>query len=256
MLSTVRNLVEKPISAVDGPIGSVHSLLFDDATWAIRYVVVDCGKWLPGRRVLVSPMSVVSPDPHPRVADAIRVTVDRQKIKNSPDIDSDQPVSRQMSARVQEYYGYLPYWSDAANWGPDLYPGGSAWGPGGRLIKGPAHLKRRNEKEDAGDPYLRSTRAVKGYHLVATDGEIGHVDDFIVDDELWTIWRLIADISNWLGGRRVLVSPASVRTIDWNSSKLLVDITRERVRKSPQFVARDMLAHAPSCSSGNSNDVG
>jgi hypothetical protein len=90
---------------------------------------------------------------------------------------------------------------------------------------------------------------------VAIDGEIGHVDDFIVDDELWTIWRLIVDTSNWPGGRSVLVSPARVRSIDWNSSKILVDITRERVRKSPRLVARDMAVYAPFGSSGDSNDV-
>ena len=94
MLSTVRDLIGKPIMAVDGSIGSVYSLLFDDDSWAIRYIVVDCGKWLPGRKVLLSPMSVESPDAHRRVADGIRVTLDRQKIKNSPDIDSDQPVTR------------------------------------------------------------------------------------------------------------------------------------------------------------------
>jgi hypothetical protein len=255
MLSTVRDLVGKSITAVDGPIGSVHSLLFDDATWAIRYIVVGCGKWLPGRRILLSPMSAESPDPDLPVADGIRVTLDRQKIKNSPDIDADQPVSWQMAARFQEYYGYLPYRTDAAHWDADLYPGGSAWGTRRTPDEWAGAHHARDEKEGAGDSQLRSTSEVAGFHLVATDGEIGHVADVIVDDEPWTIWRLIVDTSNWPGGRSVLVSPARVRSIDWKTSKLLVDITRERVRKSPRFLARDIVEHAPCGSSGNSNDV-
>jgi sporulation protein YlmC with PRC-barrel domain len=253
MLSTVNDLLGQPLSAVDGPAGSIHSLLFDDVTWTIRYIVVDCGKWLAGRRVLLSPLSVASVDA--RGGAGVAVTLDKQKLRKSPDIDSDKPVSRQMETRLHEYYGYTPYWSSAAVLEPELPPGGfpplAATSPG---AGGGEHLLRE-KRDNEGDPHLRSTREVRGYHVQATDGAIGHVDDVIIDHDSWTIWRLIVDTSNWPGGRSVLLSPARVRAIDWNRSKIIVDISRERVRKSPEFHPRDMLAHAPSRSSGNSNDV-
>jgi hypothetical protein len=253
MLSTVNDLLGQPLSAVDGPAGSIHSLLFDDVTWAIRYIVVDCGKWLAGRRVLISPLSVASVDA--RGGGGIALTLDRRKLKNSPDVDSDKPVSRQMDARLHEYYGYTPYWSSAAVLEPELSPGG--FPP--RVARSPDAVgdehPRSDRRDDEGDPHLRSTREVTGYHIQATDGKIGHIDDFIIDSDFWTIWRLIVDTSNWPGGRSVLLAPARVRAIDWNSSKLLVDISRERVRNSPEFRAQDMLGHAPSRASGTSNDV-
>jgi hypothetical protein len=253
MLSTVNELLGQPLSAVDGPIGSVHSLLFDDVTWTIRYIVVDCGKWLGGRRVLLSPLSVGSL--HPHGAGGISVTLDKQKLRNSPDLESDKPVSRQMEARLHEYYGYTPYWSSAAAWEPEASPGGlpprPVGSPGARGGEHPAPKARAAE----GDPHLRSTRDVAGYHIQAADGKIGHVDDFIVDHDSWTIWRLIVDTSNWPGGRSVLLSPARVRSIDWNRSIVIVDISRERVRTSPEFHPRDMLAPAPSRSRGDPDDA-
>ena len=234
MLLTVRSLLAEPIEATDGLIGRIDSFLFDDTSWVIRYIVVDCGRWLPGRRVLVSPISVESVDVREH---RIRVRLSRTQIRNSPDIDTDRPVSRQMEVGFYDYYGYAPYWAGGSIWGAGAYPGALAAPIAG--LANPIAI-RDDERQD--DPHLRSTRAVTGYHLQATDGDAGHVDDFLVDDGPWTVWRLIVDTSNWPGGRSVLVSPRRVRAVDWAASRLWIDIPRERVLRSPEYRASELLA--------------
>ncbi|MGO9116223.1 MAG: hypothetical protein ACLQPD_01280 [Desulfomonilaceae bacterium] len=85
------------------------------------------------------------------------------------------------------------------------------------------------------DPHLRSTRQVTGYHIHATDGEIGHVEDFIVNDENWAIRFLVVDTRNWLPGKKVLLSPQWIKRVEWADSSVYFDLTRESVRNSPEF---------------------
>jgi len=70
------------------------------------------------------------------------------------------------------------------------------------------------------DPHLRSTRQVTGYHIHATDGELGHVEDFIVDDENWAVRFLVVDTRNWLPGKKVLLSPQWIERVEWADSSV------------------------------------
>jgi hypothetical protein len=88
---------------------------------------------------------------------------------------------------------------------------------------------------DAGDRHLQSARDVMGYRIAATDGEIGHVDDFIVDDETWALRYMVVDTRNWLPGRKVLVATEWIREVRWTDASAVVDLTREAVRSSPEF---------------------
>lgn len=75
----------------------------------------------------------------------------------------------------------------------------------------------------------------QGFHVHATDGPIGHVDDFLVDEALTKVCFLVVDTSNWLGGKWVAVSPASVANVDYSNSIVHVNMTREEIRKSPSM---------------------
>jgi hypothetical protein len=126
----------------------------------------------------------------------IPVRLTRNEVKRSPDIDTHTPVSRAAEAAALSYYGYPFYWSGPALWGTAVSPGPIAAMP--RPVSAPI-------AKDERDTHLRSCREVSGYHIRARDGEIGHIDDFVIDGEIWRIDHLLVDTSNWIGGRSILL---------------------------------------------------
>jgi hypothetical protein len=226
MLRSVRELQGFAIEAMDGPIGRVHEMLFDDHEWVVRYLVVETGKWLPGRRVLISPISVDAID---GIARRVILQLSKDRVRNSPSFATDEPVSRQKEAAFYAYYGYGAYWVGPGIWGAAAYPRELRPMP-------PAGVQPPPDDDGSiGDPHLRSTREVIGYHIAAVDGEIGHVDDFVIEDDLFTVRHVVVDTSNWPGGRSVMLWPSSVDSIDWDHKKVHVDVTVEEVRKRPEF---------------------
>jgi hypothetical protein len=219
------------IEASDGDIGAVSDFLFDDATWLVRWVVVDTGNWLSGRKVLLPPSVLGRLYANNRVL-AVKLT--KQQVKDSPEIDTDRPVSRQMETSVYDYYGWSPYW------GSGFYMGGYGYMPGSGMAS-PYLGARRREQEianahaDSDDVHLRSVEAVTGYHIHARDGEIGHVEDFIVDDADWSIHYLVVDTKNWWPGKRILVSSRSAGEIDWTDRLVNLDVDRQRIKGSPAY---------------------
>ena len=216
------------IRAVDGEIGTVVDMYFDDATWAVRYLVVDTGGWLAERRVLISPVSVVRTD---WAAKQIDLTLTKRQVENSPNIDTQKPVSRQHEAAYLGYYGYPYYWGGPYLWGPAFYPAGLAE-PTNASAEAAATAARR----ESPDSHLRSTEAVTGYDIDAADGEIGHVAGFIVDEEAWAIRYIEVATRNWLPGKKVLVSPAWIERVSWADSKVFVGLTREAVKDGPEYI--------------------
>jgi len=88
-----------------------------------------------------------------------------------------------------------------------------------------------------GDPHLRSTKEVAGYHIRAQDGEIGHVEDFLYDDKDWSIRYLVVDTRNWWPGKKVLVPPSWIGEIRWEDRSLDADVVREDIRQAPAYDA-------------------
>lgn len=215
LLNTLHNF---RLKAKDGEIGRVEEFYFDDQRWAIRYLVANTGSWLFGRRVLISPASLARPDFQ---RDQLPVDLTRRQIEDSPPLESHEPVSRQKEAVLARYYGWPMYWS------PGYIEPLPSMGP----------VARTGEQEPAPDPNLRSTSEVTGYHIHAMDGEIGHVQDFIVQDSDWGIRYLLVDTRNWLPGRRVLVSPMWVTDVNWAEEQVYANLPRETIRESPAFDA-------------------
>jgi PRC-barrel domain len=204
------------VRAADGDVGHVEEFYFDDHMWTIRYLVVDTGSWLMHRRVLIPPMSI---EPTWSFA-GLQSTLTKEQIQHSPDVESHPTMSRQDETRVLGHYGYPSYWEDGA--GPESAP------------PEPARVK-------PGDEHLCGTKDITGYHLQASDGEIGHVDDVLIDGT-WRIRYLVVDTSNWIGGKSVVISPTALHGIDWSHSRMQVDLTREAIRESPSF---DSIEIAP-----------
>jgi hypothetical protein len=219
------------IAASDGHLGTVSDFLFDDMTWLVRWLVVDTGSWLSGRKVLL-PAFVLGHLDLQRNEFSVRLT--KQEVKDSPNIDTKRPVSRQMEASVYDYYGWSPYWT------PGFYMGRNAYGFGyGGGVTGPIPLQREEDitasqrRDD--DPHLRSIGEVVGYHIHADDGEIGHVENFLMEEADWSIHYLVIDTKNWWPGKRVLVSPRSVTEIDWTDNLVKINVSRQRVKDSPAY---------------------
>jgi len=229
MLRNVKDLRGYAILATDGAIGEVDDLYFDDDRWAIRYLVVDTGGWLPARKVLISPVAIGRPD---WMAQQLPVSLTTAQVEHSPDIDTRRPVSRQHETEYLGYYGYPPYWGGAGLWGMGAYPGSlTTEGRFDEAIK----ARGTSAAHTPDDCHLRSCRAVTGYHIHATDGDIGHVKDLLVDDRTWAIRYLIVDTSNWWGGHDVLVAPQWIEAVSWRDAKVSVDLTRQAVKDAPPY---------------------
>jgi uncharacterized protein YrrD len=210
MERNLNSLIGESMGAMDGEIGKVEDFYFEDDTWTIRYLVVKTGIGMSGRKVLISPNTFPK---HAWASGMFRANLTREQVRNSPDIDSDKPVSRQQEAELANYYPWQPYW------GSGYYAGG-VWGiiePGG-------------VKNSTADLHLRSCRVVAGYQVQASDGDIGYVNDFIMDDETWRIVYLVVDTHNWIGGKKVLVAVRHIKEVQWGNSKVVADVTVDVIK--------------------------
>ena len=242
MFYKVKDLEGYKIHATDGELGAVHEIYFDDHEWRIRYFVVETGPWLFGRKVLIAPESVTGVD-----QDGHRVVVNltREQVKNSPDITTDAPVSRQHEASLARYYGWPEYWVPGTvpmRTGllyPFSVPYGYVGAPAVPITPEPDDTAVDKEIEEVKDAQrestLRSSRAVSGYHIAATDGAIGHLDDFIIDDANWFIRYLVVDTGRWLSGRKVLLAPEWIESISWDELSVIANLTRDQIRSSPEY---------------------
>ena len=225
MLLNVSDLKGLKIRATDGEIGSVDQFYFDDETWTMRYLVINTGNWLTGRMVLISPISLDNVDVRAKQLD---VHLTKKQVENSPNIDTHKPVSRQHEADFLGYYGYPFYWSGSHLWGPALRPADLSEGKSG------ASATSKVGQESI-DRHLHSTNEVSGYHIQALDGEVGHVEDFLVDEETWSIRYFVVDTRNWWPGKKVLVSPQWIESISWEESKVHVDLARETIKGGLEY---------------------
>lgn len=237
MLQNAKALEHYDLIARDGSIGNITDLYFDDQSWSVRYFVVDTGKWLPGRKVLLSPAAVIALD---GAARAILVELTQDQVRNSPGIDMAEPVSRQQEKALHEHYGWPPYWGAGV---PGLggYPTPLSVGaiapvaPPRTTEPLTTPASRRASEHDQGDPHLRSTREARGYGIAAADGKIGHLEDFLIHGQSWRIHYIVVDTRNWLPGRKVVVATAWISRLSWNEQAVFVDLTRNAIKQGPEY---------------------
>jgi hypothetical protein len=228
MLRSLKDLERYKISATDGDIGSVANFLLDDQHWTVRYLVADTGGFFGGRRVLISPISLREADWSTR---RLQVALTKEMVKQSPSIDADKPVSRQHEENYYRYYGYPYYWGNAGVWGAGAYPG---------LLAGGRWSDANGERAgDTDHVHLRSANEVRGYDIQGSDEAIGHVADFVLDDDTWQVRYLVVDTSKWWFGKKVLVAPHWARRISWSERKIHLDLSRQAIKDSPEWNANE-----------------
>ncbi len=226
MLRSINSIIGYRLEATDGEFGRCKDFLFDDEKWVTRYMVVDTGKWLPGRKVLISPISVEEPDWE---SQHLPVKLSRERIEKSPALAEHEPVSRKFERLYFDHFAWPYYWVGENFWGIQPYP----LVPPVPLPEDAVRMKK--EKEEIEESHLRSYKAVKGYHIEATDGAIGHVEDFILDDDTWVFRYMVVDTRKWLSGRKVLISLGWIESVDWLESAVTVDLNVEMVKNSPEY---------------------
>jgi sporulation protein YlmC with PRC-barrel domain len=225
MLRSLKDLERYTVCATDGDLGTVVNFLLDDHRWTIRYLVVESGGFLDGRQVLISPIFFREAD---WLTHRFHLAMTLDKVKHSPGVNLDLPVSRQHEQDYYGYYGYPHYWGGEGIWGMGAYPGSLMAGGWDEALA-------RHSDRTSGDAHLRSARELQGYHVQGTDQEVGHVDDFLVDDETWQIRYLVVDTSHWWFGKKVLVSPHWASRVSWEESKVHVSMTRQEIREGPEW---------------------
>lgn len=221
MLRHAKDLKNYKLGARNGEIGKSKDIYFDDQTWTVRYLIVDTGGWLSGRQVLISPYVLDKPDDNNKV---IPVSLTKEKIENSPSIDADRPVSRQDEWNYYSYYDWPGYWVGPYAWGPYSLPRREAIG-----------WSEDMRRATGNDPHLRSMKEVTGYTIQGLDDSVGHVEDFIIDDDTMAIRYMIVDTRNWWPGKKVLVSPQWIDRVSWDDSKVFVSQTREAIKAAPEY---------------------
>jgi len=239
MLHTVKGLFGFAMGATDGEIGEVTDVYFDDERWIIRYMVVATGRWLHGRKVLISPMSARGISWDDAVID---LTISQQQIRDSPGIDTDKPVSRQHEIAFYNHYGYPNYWEGSNPWGLGTYsfpwvgasPDAALTPP--RSADDIARRRRLDCEHPSGDCHLRSSNRVIGHEVMATDGPVGTIEDFVFDDGNWAIQHAVVATRKWLYGRHVLLPPGWITGVSWLEHEVYVSVTREAIETSAEYV--------------------
>ena len=231
MQRNLNSLIGFHMGATDGEIGKVKDFYFDDESWTVRYLVVKTGNLFSNKKVLISPTAIGSPEFDEKIF-PIGHTI--EQIKNSPDIDTEKPVSRQHEMDLNRYYSWPQYW------------GAGFYGSGAAGMVTPAPVDKYDydtTNEGNNDQHLHSADEVEGYKIHALDGEIGKVKNFIVDDQTWEIRFIVVDTGHWIGGKSVLISPAWIREVQWDNSAVVVDLTEEAIKNSPVYDESVTLDH-------------
>jgi len=226
MLSKAKTLKGYRLGSLDGDIGKVKEFYFDDLHWTVRYLVAGTGNWLTGRQVLISPYALLSVNIDDQCIDT---NLTKKQIEDSPSLETNKPVSHQFEQAYYRHYDYPTYWGGLYRWGDFPYFVRD------REMRDHGQKKSSTPGLKGRDPHLRSTYSVSGHHIQALDGEIGHIEDFIIDDETWAIRYVVVDTHNWLPGKKVLISPHWIESVSWGERKVFVNLLRETIKQAPEY---------------------
>ena len=245
MLRSIKEIEKYSIIATDGEIGKAYDFYFDDLKWTIRYLVVETGGWLSKKQVLISPYSINKTDWKEK---KLSLNLTKKQIEESPDVSTDEPVSRQNEIDLMKYYNWPGYW-DWGEAGMPYTPGAASFMASGPILNAGDVNSGLNDEgletprnEKKGDPHLRSCREIIDYSIQASDKETGHVEDFILDDGTWIIRYIVVDTGSWLtGGRKFLVAPHWIEKVQWADSMVHVVLNSENILSSPPYDASRTL---------------
>jgi len=232
MTRSIESIIGFDLRETDGELGKIADFYFDDLSWTIRYAVVKTGNWFSEKKVLISPQAFQTPDWENK---QFPVNLTKDQIKNSPDIDTEKPISRQHEEQLNSYYPWVEYWGTPAAHGAGIFGAMPSDLYYENVTPAPVTADTNNSNSQNNDQHLQSTESIKGYNIHAVDGEIGKVVDYLADDSNWKIKYFVVETGSWLDSRKVLLSTRWIKDVNWEDSTVVVDITQEAVKNSPEF---------------------
>ncbi|GAB3798623.1 PRC-barrel domain-containing protein [Virgibacillus kimchii] len=234
MFAFTSDLKTYNIEATDGGMGKVQDLYFDDHKWAVRYAIVDTRKWLPGRKVLLSPGSFKEIDDQDKI---MYVGYDKETVRNSPPVPENKAFTRDTENTLIGYYGWSRYWMGSMLWGPEDRP----------LATFNTQPEPRKVNEENAVPSeerqseLRSEGELIDCRVHGDDGKLGQVKDIVFDTEYWKLrYLVIQNSENFTEEEYILCPSTDIETVDWNERDVYVKGTTS-VRKKKFYYNRDEI---------------
>lgn len=232
MLRGVSDLAGTPIHAKDGDIGRCRDFLIDERDWTLRYLVADTGRWLPGKQVLISPKSLGVPEWDER---RFPVNLTKEEIENAPLIEEDQPVSRQFEIDYFNHFNWHYYWKGTGTWGNGMYLPSGIGEQLARNETGSTGEEEETPGKKEGDCHLRAMMEISGYEILSKTGDVGHLDDLLIDEKEWAVRYFVIKTGTWLLGKTVIVPTSHFRKASWKEKTVSLDMSREDIEKSPEL---------------------
>jgi len=230
MLRSILSLRNFTMSATDGEIGKVKDFYFDDHTWTLRYLVVETGSWLVGRKVLISTTALHAPDWD---SHTFPVNLTKEQIKHSPDIDTEKPVTRQHEMELTNHYSW-PWQGGGIGFMTTGMVGGVI-APDVPLDDRIADETRHHESANRSEKHLRSFKQLSGFELRSTDENLGEVHDFLLNDTDWTLPYLIIEAGNWYSGKKIVAPTRFIDNVEWESSSIYFMQSSKWLKGLPEF---------------------
>ena len=224
MLQSSKDLIAYKAKANNGEVvGRIRDLLFEDESWTVRYLVVDTGSWLVGRKTLVAISQCWEPNAESKT---LRVNLSKEQIENGPSLDEHAPVSRQFEIEFARHFQLVPYW-------------GGLTGP----VTSPALVQPVPDSppEQEGDPALRSMSEVMGYAISAQDETFGELEELVVDDIGWVIRYLVVDTRKWLPSSKVLLAPEWAQDVSRAERFVSIDLKKSEIQSAPEYDRDNLL---------------
>ena len=195
MLYEAKTLKGYKLHSLDGQAGKVKEFYFDDHQWKIRFLVAETGNWLIGKQVLISEDALGAVNKEEQY---ININLTSKQIEDSPSLESAR----------QTYPNLIIEQMDMS----ESYQGKAPW-----------------------DPQIRSTYDSSGSKIDAMDGELGSIDDFIIDDKTWEIRYLIVNAKNWWPDKKILVTPKWSERVNWAESNMFINLPRETFKRAKEY---------------------
>lgn len=227
MFINFKQLTSSHINAIDGELGKVKDVYFDDRHWTIRFLVVDVHPWLAlSQKVMLSPIALLNFN----VKDAeVKVSMSKEMIENCPKVEDYATVSREFEKKYFDYFGYGYYWTGPSMWGDYTYPSALF---NRELLPHSAIQETEMDKINQ----LRSAYEIQNYDVEEIDGSKGRVQDCIWNTHDWSLKYLVIDARNWLpDGKKVLISPRQIESMNWENKVVKCRLSIEQIDDCPEY---------------------
>lgn len=224
MKHSLKNLKGYSVETADGMKGKIKDFLFDEDTWAVRYIDADFGNLFKDKRIIL-PVDVIIETSwkHHRFT----LNISKEKIEKSPSPQDKPTVSREYEKQLVKYYGFPFYWSTGG-----IVPAP----PGSYYPVRPLNVPQNKISEKDLNTKLRSFREVEGYQIRAIDDTLGHVEDIMIDDTDWQLVYLIIDTSNWLPwSKKVMLAINWLEEISYVKGEVKINLNTDTIKSAPDF---------------------